>query len=55
MIIQKKIIWNISVITNFDGYGFSYFDEYPDYYDALWKIIVSASNAEDIQEFRTEN
>ena len=51
---EKQILWSISVITNLDGYGFSDYDEYPDYWDELWELIVSASDAEDISEFRVE-
>ena len=51
---EKKILWSIRVTTNLDRYGFSAFDEYPDYWDELWKIIVSASDAEDISGFRLE-
>lgn len=51
---EKQILWSIRVTTNLDRYGFSGYDEYPDYWDELWKIIVSASDAEDISEFRLE-
>ena len=52
---EKKKLWSIRVITNLDRYGFSGYDEYPDYWDELWEVIVNASDAEDISEFRLED
>ena len=51
---EKQILWSIRVTTNLDRYGFSGYDEYPDYWDELWELIVSVSDAEDISEFRVE-
>ena len=51
---EKQNLWSIRVTTNLDRYGFSGYDEYPDYWDELWELIVSASDAEDISEFRVE-
>ena len=51
---EKQILWSIRVTTNLDRYGFSGYDEYPDYWDELWELIVSVSDAEDVSEFRVE-
>lgn len=51
---EKQNLWSIRVTTNLDRYGFSGYDEYPDYWDELWELIVSVSDAEDISEFRVE-
>lgn len=51
---EKQNLWSIRVTTNLDRYGFSGYDEYPDYWEELWELIVSASDAEDISEFRVE-
>ena len=51
---EKQNLWRIRVTTNLDRYGFSGYDEYPDYWDELWELIVSVSDAEDVSEFRVE-
>ena len=51
---DEKNLWSIRVTTNLDRYGFSGYDVYPDYWDELWELIVSVSDAEDVSEFRVE-
>ena len=51
---EQKVLWRIRVLTEGDSCNYSGFDEYPEYWEALWELIVSGSGAEDISEFRLE-
>ena len=51
---EQKVLWRIRVLTEEDSCNYSGFDEYPEYWEELWELIVSGSGAEDISEFRLE-
>ena len=51
---EQLSLWDITVLTENNIYSYCDLDKYPDYWDELWELIVNASDAEDISEFRLE-
>lgn len=51
---EKKVLWRIRILTEEDSCNYSGFDEYPEYWQMLWELIVNGSSAENISEFRVE-
>lgn len=51
---KQKALWIITIITENGRYNYSDFDKYPIYWEELWEVIVSESDAEDVSEFAVE-
>lgn len=51
---KQKSLWIITVTTENGRYNYSDFNKYPNYWEELWELIVSESDAEDVSEFAVE-
>ena len=51
---EQLVIWQICVRTNSDRTNFEGFENFPDYWEQLWDVVVSATDANDITEFGLE-
>ena len=51
---MQKVLWRIRVLTENDSYNYSDNNEYPEYWEELWEVIVSECDAEDVNEFAVE-
>ena len=50
----QVVLWNINIETNENKYWFTGFDDYPDYWDKLWQVLLETSEAESLEDFGFE-
>lgn len=50
----QVVLWNINIETNENKYWFTGFDDYPDYWDKLWQVLLETSEAESLEAFGFE-
>lgn len=48
---EQLILWDIDVNTNINTYYFEGFEEFPTYWEQLWAVLVSATDAKDKTDF----
>ena len=45
------ILWDIYFETEKNKYSYTGFDDYPDYWDELWQVLLDVSDAESLEDF----
>ena len=50
----QVVLWNVNIETNENKYWFTGFDDYPDYWDKLWQVLLETSEAESLEDFGFE-
>ena len=48
---DEVILWSIYFETDENAYSFTGFDDYPDYWDELWQVLLVVSDAESLEDF----
>ena len=48
---DEVILWSIYFETDENAYSFIGFDDYPDYWDELWQVLLDVSDAESLADF----
>lgn len=47
----QTFLWSIYFETKENKYSFAGFDDYPDYWDELWQVLLEVSDAESLEDF----
>lgn len=50
----QAFLWSIYFETNEKEYSYTGFDDYPDYWDELWQVLLETSEAESLEDFGFE-
>ena len=48
---EQLILWDLDVNTNIKTYNYEGFEKFPTYWDQLWDVLVSVSDAKDKTDF----
>ncbi len=48
---EQIYLWNIFLKTEENKYFYTGFDDYPDYWDELWQVLLDVSDAESLADF----
>ncbi len=48
---DQLYLWNIYIETEKNSYFYTGFDDYPDYWDELWQVLLDVSDAESLEDF----
>ena len=51
---MQIVLWSIYFETEENTYSFTGFDDYPDYWDELWQVLLETSEAESLEDFGFE-
>lgn len=52
---MQIILWTIDIETEDNRYVFTGFDDYPDYWDEMWQVLLDVSDAESLEDFGFKN
>ena len=48
---MQAFLWSIYFETEDKGYSYAGFDDYPDYWEELWQVLLEVSEAESLEDF----
>ncbi len=48
---MQIFLWDIDIETEENRYVFTGFDDYPDYWDEMWQVLLDVSDAESLEDF----